>query len=830
MLKKEPSLAVPGWLAPILFAVLAIFLFREFVFSDRMLFGSDTLGMGYVVRELYAEALRTLGRVPGWAPHILGGTPFLEALSAGDSLYPPSVLLLLLMEPYRALGWKLVLHVFLAGVFFFGWIRVIGGSRAAALLGGTAYMLAPFLVGFVHPGHDGKIFVTALAPLLFWATERHFLRPGLASIAGIGLVVALVIYTTHFQMAYFLFGGVGLYAIFRSIQLAGEGREVDIDAGANRGPNGGGAETERAPVLRSARTRAGVVRFALFLMASVLGAIGAGYQFFPAADYVTDYSRRIQTTREAAGQAGRAWSSSFSMHPEEVMSLVIPEFAGNQAGGSEWATNSYWGRNPLKNNHEYAGLVVLLLAAVSFVGARRKALRYFFVGLGALALAFSLGANTPVWGIFYALVPGIRLFRAPGMVVYLFGFSMITLAALGLDRLLELRRERDVDGLGRAQKVLWSATGGVGFLALLATTGMLTAIWTSVVYASIDARRLQIMQAHLPSIVQGASLALVLAAATAGLAWAFAKGHVPAKALVAGLVLLVVADEARVDQHFIQTLDFYQWSAADPNIRALLQREGDGEPYRLLSLARQGQDVAPAIHGIELAAGHHPNDLSRYRELIGMVGSGLPQNLLHTNVRRILNVEYVLWPDVELGPAPQWPVVSRTQYGGGQPYHTLLAAEGLPRARLVSSAVVKSDAEAVEYILSDAHDPALEAVLAEEAPIALDGGPVVGSVRWVERTADRLELAVESDRPALLIVADNWFPAWHASVDGSEVDVLRAYHTVRAVAVPAGASRVEMWYSSGLLRRSLAISFVALLGLMLVGGVGLWMERREARP
>ena len=35
----------------------------------------------------------------------------------------------------------------------------------AALLGGTAYMLAPYFVSLVHPGHDGKIFVTALAPL-----------------------------------------------------------------------------------------------------------------------------------------------------------------------------------------------------------------------------------------------------------------------------------------------------------------------------------------------------------------------------------------------------------------------------------------------------------------------------------------------------------------------------------------------------------------------------------------------------------------------------------------------------------------------------------------
>ena len=795
---------VPWWLPPALFAALTLFLFRDFIFSDRMLLGADTLGLGYVVRELYVEALQALGTVPGWAPHILGGTPFLEALSAGDSLYPPSLVLLLITEPYRALGWKLVLHFFLAGLFMFGWIRAIGGSRPAALLAGTAYMLAPFFVSLVRPGHDGKIFVTALAPLLFWAVERHFVRPGVASVAGIGLVVALVILTTHFQMAYFLFGAVGLYATVRSVQVA-------------RGSEGSGGP----------RVRAGVGRFGLFLFASVLGTAGAAYQFVPAVDYVTEHSRRIQTTREAAGEVGSEWSSSWSLHPEEVVSLVVPEFPGNAAGGSEWTNGTYWGRNAFKDNHEYAGLVVLLLAAVSFLGAARGGLRWFFVALGVLSLGFALGANTPIWGLFYQFVPGIRLFRAPSQAIFLFGFGAVTLAALGLDRILQLVRQGDSTELARLQRALWIGTASVGVLTLLLASGVFTSVWTTVVYGSIEADRLQVVESHLPNIVRGATLALLLAAATSGVVWALAKGRIPTKAAVAGLVLLVAVDEARVDASFIQTLDFAEWSAPDPNIQALLEREQGGEPYRLLSLAGQGQDVTPAMHGIELAGGHHPNDLSRYRELIGMVGSGLPFNLLEANpnVRRLLNVDYILWPDIDLGPPPPGPVVSRTQYGRGQAYHTLLADEGLPRARLVADAVVKSDAEAVAYILSAEHDPETEAVLARESPVVLDGGPVTGTVTWEDRTSDLLRLAVESDRPALLVVADNWFPAWKATVNGEETEILRAYHSLRAVPVPAGSSTVEMRYESALLVRSFWVSVIVLLGLLAAAAFGWWRER-----
>ena len=75
-----PSL--PLWVPALVFVGLTVLLFRDFVFSDQMLYGGDTLALGYVARAFYAEALTELGMFPRWAPELLGGTPFLEALSA----------------------------------------------------------------------------------------------------------------------------------------------------------------------------------------------------------------------------------------------------------------------------------------------------------------------------------------------------------------------------------------------------------------------------------------------------------------------------------------------------------------------------------------------------------------------------------------------------------------------------------------------------------------------------------------------------------------------------------------------------------------------------
>ena len=820
--------AIPGWLPCALFLGLTVFLFRAFIFSDAMLYGSDTLAAGYTGRAIYARALAELGRIPGWVPQFLGGTPFVEALSGGDSFYPPSLLLLILVEPYRALGWKLVVHVAAAGFFMFLWVRALGVSRAAALVAGTGYMLAPVFVGLVFAGHDGKMFVTALTPLLFWATERHFLRPGLKSFTWLALVIALVILTPHFQMAYFLFGATGLFAIFRSIQiLRGAGPEAVSPA------DDGARDASAADPRRGSRSRA-VSRFGLFLAASIAGALIAGGQLLPAIDYVTADSRRTATSEALDEQAALEWSGSWSLHPEEAFSLVIPEFSGANIGGTgSWADNTYWGRNPFKHNHEYAGLVLLLLAALSFVGGSRRGLRWFFAGLAGVSVLFALGANTPVWRIAYEVLPGISLFRAPSQAAYLLAFGASTLAALGTDRIFASVRDPELGR--RVQRLVLIVTGTLGAIALLAAAGALTSLWTSVLYPGITEARRQVLAAALPHIGTGAWIAVFLAGALSALVWALRKRYLAPGIVLAALVALVVLDAYRIDRVFIQTLDFERWAAPDANIQAVLDREaGSPEPYRMLSFRNAGQDLMPALHGIELAAGHHPNDLARYRDLIGMVGSGQPMNLYGSeNIRRLLNVRYLLWPDLQMGSSPQGSVFSRTQLPDGRTYETVFVEAGLPRARLVGSAVVKSDDEAVPYMLSPGFDPAAEVVLAEPPPVDLPGAPVAGEVDWVERGPDRMRLAVRSSAPALLAVADNWYPAWHARVNGRDAPVLRAYHTLRAVPVPAGESEVELWYRSDVVARSFWLGFVILAGLLAANAFRIWSARRatgSAKP
>ena len=808
------GMQMPTWVPVVLYGVVTLILFRGFVFSRDMLFGSDTLALGYMAREFYANAMSVEG-FPLWNPIILGGTPFVESLAGGDSLYPPSALLLFLLDPYRALGWKLVLHIFFAGIFMYGWIRRLGLSKPSALLAGLAYGLAPFMVTLVQGGQDGKIFVIALTPLLFWVTESFLVRGSTKSIALVSLVVGAVMLTTHFQMAYFLFGGVGAYVLFRTVLMWRAGKD-DEDAGASR---------------------VAVTRFAAFVAAAVLGAGVAAVQFLPAASYVVDHSRRTATTTDASAEASREYASSWSLHPEEVVALAIPEFVGVSSANADWTRGTYWGRNPLKGNHEYVGLVVLLLAGVSFFGGARRSLRFFLSGLGAVALLFALGSHTPVWRLFYEIVPGIGLFRAPSLAIFLFGFSTVTLMAFGVERLLQLEGTGSEADWTRPGRFLWVASGVLLAGFVLVASGGLSGLWSFAVYRDMPDQAAQLLTNAEPFIERGFMIAVVLAALTAGVAWGLRTARLASLGAVVALGVLIVLDLIRVDMPFIQTQDFAAFRASDPNIDFLLERQRDEDPFRVFSLrGLNGQDVRPGMFGLELAAGHHPNDLGRYRELIGMEGSSLPVNLIASaNVLKMLNVRYVLWPDQLGAPADQGlPAditdnlrrLSQTTIQG-RPYESVYEFPDLPRARLVGGAVILPDDQAVPYILSGDFDPALQVVLSDPLPVDLTGGEVVGSVEWLERNNNDMTLRVSADGPAVLVLADNWFPAWRARIGKEDVPVLRANHSLRAVPITAGEHTVEFYYQSDQLTWSLRLTLLSLAAA--VGLIGMdWVRGRRS--
>ena len=166
-----------------------------------------------------------------------------------------------------------------------------------------------------------------------------------------------------------------------------------------------------------------------------------------------------------------------------------------------------------------------------------------------------------------------------------------------------------------------------------------------------------------------------------------------------------------------------------------------------------------------------------------------------------------------------------TSLDGRNAYEAVYELPTLPRARLVGEVQLLADEEVVPYLRSPMFRPGEEVVLTESPALDLPGGPVAGEVQWIERGLNRLRLSVESDQNALLVLAENWYPAWKARVDGQEAPVLRANHALRAVPVSAGSHEVELYFDGGSLKGGLFTSLAALL--ILGGAVAVGTIRRS---
>lgn len=782
------------WAFFAVYFILTIFLFRDFVFSGSMLFGNDTIPDGVYTRQYYKDYHAEYGGIPRWNPFILGGLPFIDAMH-GDTFYP-GAWIQLFMPLTRALGHKLVWHVFLAGMFMYIFLRTLRVRRDAAFLGGLMYMLAPSFISLVFPGHDAKMYVIAFLPLAFAFLESGMNAPRLWKFAALGAVMGLLILTSHVQMAYYSFWAMGLYFLFRLFTARKEGV-----------PSAGLAG-----------------RTGMFVLAVAL-AVGLGLvQLFPSYKFTTS-----QSVRSGEERTGYAYATSWSMHPEEVMGMIVPSFPGYQKGTEE---NFYWGRNPFKLNSEYNGILPILFAILCLVAWRRSQ-TWFFLGLGALALIYAVGANTPLYHLFYSLAPGVKNFRAPGMIIFLFTFAATAMSATFLSAFLD---RKTMEGKQSGRGLLYAAGAVMATALIFSMMGShLFDMWNGLLYNGITPDKSGKMAENVPYFTTDLWKVAIFAALALVGVWMFLSRRIGSAALIILLALVAIVDEAPVAGRYITTVDPLTFSPLRPDqsVQDLRAKMNNSSPFRVLGMLNSiHQSNYYAMFGIQMADGTHNNELQSYElfrggrisenYLAGWVDlkkpaldpPGIPLN----NFLKVAGVKYILLP---------------TGQGNIEVVENVAA---LDRAFITHGYVVaKGDTAAVNILKDRAFDPARTAIVnAEPAqkPASPADSTAVSRVESMMYKARGAEITANFASPGLLVLTDNWTPYWKAEVDGKPAPVLKAYGTFMAVAASEGKHRVVFTFNSQPYQtgKTVTLASLGLIVLMLgaSGGMDLVRRRRNA--
>ncbi|MHB1004984.1 MAG: YfhO family protein [Chloroflexota bacterium] len=153
----------------------------------------------------------------------------------------------------------------------------------------------------------------------------------------------------------------------------------------------------------------------------------------------------------------------------------------------------------------------------------------------------------------------------------------------------------------------------------------------------------------------------------------------------------------------------------------------------------------------------------------------------------------------------------------------------LPRVFLAGAAkVLPPNGRLLGALADEVTDPRAVVYLEQppEAAILAASGPV-GTAGVVADGDTVLKVAVDSPRPALLFVADPYYPGWRATVDGQAAPLYVANYIFRAVPVPAGKHEVTLTYAPASVQWGLWASG-GTLALLLVAGAWLWRGRPQA--
>ena len=748
---------------------------------------SDQYIAGYAFREFAAASLKSGQGFPEWNPYLFGGLPYIAAMH-GDIFYP-TFLLRMVMPTDMAMTWGFVLHLWLAGMMTYAFLRAAGVGFGGALVGGLAYLMSGPIASYASPGHDGKLFVSALFPLVLLLLHLGIAQRRQWSWGALALVIGLAVLSPHPQLLEYLLLGGASYGIYLL--------RAHDDTGAR-------------PALRTAWLDA-----AKGMGAAAVGGLIGMVQFWPVKEYV-NWSPR------AAGGASSGFEHaiSYSFPPEELINTALPQFSG--------LLDNYWGRNGIHFHSEYLGIVVLALATLAFGRGVRRSFTWYLTGLLIVSVLWALGGYTPFYQLVYNLVPGSKFFRAPSTIIFIAAFAMSGLAALGAERLL--RKDCSTRWM-----VGWAVGGAL--LVLLAVSGGLANFGSAVTGGQGFGR----IQDNAGELTAGAIRMVVFLFGVLSLGLGVARGLVAPRVATFTLAALVVADLWTIERMYWPFSDRASaLYASDPTIEYLKAQK---EPARVLAL-NLGEGAAPRdpflrgdalmSHRIRTVLGYHGNELGRYQKLYGLE-DGFKQ-VANPNFWALSNTRFFLTSASK----PVFPgmtlVAGPVRNAAGSMVYLYKMPGDNPVAWVTPAIVKASDEQALGTVLDarfDVRTVALFDSASHVATVALSALPTPLTITAAATTWEpgHITLALSGPAPAgsALMVSENFYPGWRALVDGQAVTPERADVSLIGVPLPSGARKVELEFHSDAVATGKHLTLVGLLLGLGWLAAGIAMDRRTRR-
>lgn len=760
---------LPHVLAILTFFLVTLFFFNPIFFDGKVLQQHDIQQYQGGAKEI-TDFRKETGEEALWTNSMFGGMPaYLISVQWGNQAigFLKNIVTLALPHPVNS--------ILAAFISYYILLLAFGVRPYLAIGGAIAFGLSSYMIIGLGAGHNGRIGAIAFMPLVIAGIHLVFSNK---RILGFGLTtagLALHFRENHVQITYYMLIIVLAYGIMQLVLAIRE---------------------KKIPAL--------VTNVALLIPAALL-AVGTFFGTLWAVQEYSPYTIRGKSELVSNNQAksdtdglDKAYAFQYSNGIWEPMTLLIPNFYGGatanylvqdpksetykalMSSGDEQTANqlapytrSYWG--PQMNTAPYyAGALVCLLFAIGIVFAEKKYVAWL-VSISVLGIMMSWGSSFESFNYFlFDYLPAYNKFRSVTFALLLALFAMPLLGLLGLERLLA-QPWREVK-----KKLVWPVSIVGGFCLLLAITGGFGSFLAEG-ESQLPVWFMKALQEDRTSMLRSDALrAFWFILIFSVVVWARLQNYIKDFIVALAFSLLMIVDLAGVDLRYFtkdnyarkRDNSFFAATEADTEILK------DKSHYRVYNLQGTLSEARTSYYHQSIG-GYHGAKMRRYQDLYDSVLSsetnafisdmqaGAPRYDAY-QAMNMLNVKYVTYG---------------TQRNNVIP---MPAANG-PAWFVNEVRTVNSPTEELAAIKST---NTKTTAIVDGSKFKLATAPQTdssASIALSNYQPNKLTYESNGAADGLAVFSEIYYPkGWTATIDGKEVEILRANYVLRALQIPAG--------------------------------------------
>ena len=776
-----------------LFFIFSVFLalwlvFFYQIFEGRVLCGGDLINH-YIPHKYFFKTWLLKGILPLWNPQIFCGRPFQADIQNGV-FYPPNLLCLLMPLPlfYTVIT---ILHLWfgtcgaylLSGLFF--------RRGAPRFLFSFVFGFSSFFTARLYSGVVLYVFTASWIPWILYLAEVWSQRRTIGTSVLMGILLALQLLSGSPQIAYYTW--ILLIILFLLHMQRGDKRNH----------------------LWTGYALAGVIMVGL-----------AAVQFIPMKELVANSYERA---------SGARWDyvTDGSLNPKELLTFLAPGFFGDIRDEALcWATPGYWEYNG------YVGIAPLFLVVLFFLLRRfrktsqdvlyektEKRWNRFSLILLILWAVLAFGRYSPVFKIFYYIVPGFNRFRQPARMVLFYIIAISYLSSAALERLINYDLSHEQEG-GRYGRWTFVAISSAIIIILVLLVLIIIRPYTFMKLVGVEhyfpEKVLGDTTGILRNITSPAQRSLIRFGILLAVAWGFSSFFFTRwfgekkRYAVGGMLCVTIADLFLFGIPMIEsvpTREFNERIYPETPLSYLVQ-EAARSNQRIAwtdsmidwRFDQNQMELYPnrgMMKGIYDVRGYDPVIIRRYVELFNVISNFSSEEtpggflrlvtIQNPALLDILNVRYVLTYGEQI--LPHWKLISQFPFGI-RVYESqkVLGSAFLARSLTVS----EKNLFLIPYILAE-RGFALDriALMPDNNPARVSSSPVREvreEVRLISFTPNRREYEVVAGNSDILVFSENYYPGWRAEIDGRRVLPHVVDHALWGVFITPGTHKVVCYF------------------------------------